>query len=90
MAFLLPDNQGSVTTTSVIRLASRFSAAIPQEAHDALEEETLDYMLLPSIALPSINREEGKPIKSEEVCVYWQQIGRMTIPDGTARFPNLS
>ena len=32
----------------------------------------------------------GQPIKSEEVCAYWQHIGRMTTLDGAARFPNLS
>ena len=51
VAFLLPDKQGSFTTASVDRLAGRFSAAVPQEALDALEEEILDYILLPPSAL---------------------------------------
>lgn len=84
MAFVLLENQNSVTTDSVLRLATRFSVAIPQEACDALEEETLDYMLLPS----SVVCEEGEPTKSAELCAYWQQIGRMTTLDGTARFLN--
>ena len=74
----------------VVRLAARFPAAVPQETHDALEEEALDYILLPSSALPSVAREEDKPIKNEEVCAYWEQIGRMTTPNGSIRFPNLS
>ena len=44
----------------------------------------------PPSTLPPVTCEEGKPIKSEELCAYWQQIGSMTTPDGTARFPNLS
>jgi hypothetical protein len=90
VAFLLPNYQDKVTTASIVRLAQRFSAAVPPEVHDALEEETLDYMLFPSSGLPCVTCEEGNKIKSEEVCAYWQQIGRMTTPDGIARFPNLS
>ena len=91
MVFLLPDKQNSsVTTASVIRLALRFPAALSQDAHDALKEKTLDYMLLPSSSLPSVVCDEGKPLRSEELCSYWQQIGRMTNPDGTARFPHLT
>ena len=89
VVFLLPGHQDNVTTFSVPHL-TRFSAAVPQEAHEALEEETLDYMLLPSSVLPSVVNEEGKPIKSDEVCAYWKQIGMMTTPDGSARFRNLS
>ena len=89
VAFLLPDKRGSVTTASVDRLAGRFSAAVPQEALDALEEEILDYILLPPSALPS-TQEEGKPVSNEDLCAYWQQIGRMTNPDSSIRFPNLS
>ena len=91
VAFLLPNKKDSVTPAIVVRLAARFSAALQQEAHDALEEETLDYILLPSSTLPSVVQgSEGQPIKSEEVCAYWQHIGRMTTLDGAARFPNLS
>ncbi len=71
VAFVLPDNRDNVTTASIVCLAVRFSDAVPEEAHDAIEEETLDYMLLPS---PSVVREEGKPIKSEEmICSYWER-----------------
>ena len=90
VAFLLPENQGSATTATVLRLEARISAAIPLEAYDTIEEETLDYMLLPSSALPSVHREEGKPTKSTELCVYWQQVGGMTTLGGGPRFHNLS
>ena len=78
VAFLLPDHHDNVTAASILRLAQRFPSALPQEVHDALEEETLDYMLAPPSTLPPVICEEGKPIKSEELCAYWQQIGSMT------------
>ena len=87
ISFLLPENQGSLAAAPVLRLAARFQAAVPDEACDALEEELLDYMLLPSTNLPSVDREEGKPTQSAQLCVYWQEIGRMSTVTGTARFP---
>ena len=42
VAFLLPDHHDNVTAASILRLAQRFPSALPQEVHDALEEETLD------------------------------------------------
>ena len=55
-----------------------------------LEEELLDYMLLPSTNLPSVDREEGKPTQSAQLCVFWQEVGKMSTVSGTARFPNLT
>ena len=90
VSFLLPENQGSLTAAPVLRLAARFPAAVPEEACDALEEEILDYMLLPPTSLPSVGHEENKPTQSAELRVYWQEIGRMSTVGGTARFPNLT
>ena len=63
---------------------------MPEEACDALEEEILDYMLLPPTSLPSVSHQENKPTQSAELCVYWQEIGRMSTVAGSARFPNLT
>ena len=90
ISFLLPENQGSLAAAPVLRLAARFQAAVPEEACDALEEELLDYMLLPSTNHPSVDREESKPTQSAQLCVYWQEIGRMSTVTGTATFPNLT
>ena len=91
VAFLLPQNQDKVTTALILRLASRFSAATPTDCLDALEEETLDYILLPSSSLPSpVGNDNGQQCTSDELCAYWQQIGKMTTLGGAARFPNLS
>ena len=55
MSFLLPENQEDLAAAPVLRLAARFPAAV-SEACDALEEELLDYTLLPSTDLPSVER----------------------------------
>ena len=91
VAFLLPQNQDKVTTALILRLACRFSAATPPDCLDALEEETLDYILLPSSSLPSpVGNDNSEQSKNDELCAYWQQIGKMTTLGSTARFPNLS
>ena len=90
VAFLLPENQQSLTVAPVLRLAMRFPAAVPVEACDALEEELLDYMLLPSSDLPVVDREEDKPTQSSELCFFWQEVGKMSTVSGTTRFPHLT
>ena len=55
VAFLLPQNQDKVVT-ALILLASIFSAATP-DCLDALEEETLDHILLPSSSLTFSSRQ---------------------------------
>ena len=87
IAFLLPNKHDNVTTAPVLRLARRFSVAVPPEALDAIEEETLDYMLLPPSSLPSIVHEADK---NEDLCGYWQQIGKIVKADGSVRFPHLT
>lgn len=62
----LPENR-DVTTALILRLAGRFSAATPPDCLDALEEETLDYILLPSSSLPSVGCENGEQSKSDEL-----------------------
>ena len=90
VSFLLPENQGCLAAAAVLRLAARFPAAVPEEACDALEEELLDYTLLPSTDLPSVEHEEGKPTQTAELCEFWQQIAKMSTVSGAARFPNLT
>lgn len=90
VAFLQPENQESLTVAPVLRLAARFPAAVPVEACDALEEELLDYMLLPSTDLPVVNREEGKPTQSPELCLYWHEVGKISTLSGATRFPHLT
>ena len=90
VAFLLPENQDKVTTTLILRLAGRFTAATRRDCLDALEE-TLDYILLPSSSLPSVRCEnDEEQSKNDELCAYWTQFGKMSTLMGTARFPNLS
>ena len=90
VAFLLPENRDKVTTALVLRLARRFSAATPHDCRDELEEEALDYILLPQSSLPTSGSESVEQSKSDEVCTYWTQVGKMTTLMGTVRFPNLS
>ena len=81
VAFLLPNNRPSVSVSSMLRLAARFSASL-EESDMELEEETLDYILLPSHSLPAEDEEiEGRP-DSDRLCVYWNHIGRMTTLHG--------
>lgn len=87
VSLLLPENQESLAAAAVLCLAARFPAA---EACDVLEEELLDYTLLPATDLPSVEREEGKPMQAAELCHFWQQIGKMSTISGAARFPNLT
>ena len=77
VAILMPENQASVDVAAVFRMAERFPAAVCQGSLDALEEEVSDYKLSPPSAIPSVHREPGKPTKSAELCVYWQEMGRM-------------
>ena len=70
MSFLLPDNQENLPAAPVLRLAASFPAAVSEEACDALEEELLEYTLLPSTDLPSVERTDGKPTQSAELCVF--------------------
>ena len=88
--FLCLKNQASVDVAAVFRMAERFPAAVCQGSLDALEEEVLDYKLSPPSAIPSVHKEPGKPSKSAELCVYWQEIGRMKTLCGTPRFPNFT
>ena len=90
LGVLMPENQDSITVDSVLRLAAHFPAAVPEESFDTLEEEALDYILTPSSTMPSVRKEEGKPTQSVDMCVYWQEIGRMKTLEGRPRFPNLT
>ncbi len=72
-----------MTVTAVLRLATRFPAAISEDQFDALEEEVLDYVLSSSNTIPSVPRAEGKPTN---LCAYWQELGQM---QGENRFPVL-
>ena len=65
----MPENRTSVDAIAVIRLAQQFSAAVSQEAYDALQEP-LDYKLGTPSKLPSVNKEDDKPTKSAELCAY--------------------
>ena len=87
---MLPENQGSLAAAPVLHLTARFQAAVPEDACDAVEEELLDYILFPSTTLPSVDHEEGKPIQSAQLCVFWQEVGRMSTVAGTAMLPNLT
>jgi len=70
-------------------MAEHFPAAVCVGSLDALEE-VLDYKPSPSSAIPSVRSEPGKPTKSAELCVCWQEIGRMKTLCGTPRFPNFT
>ena len=50
----------------------------------------LDYKLSQRSAMPSVDREAGKPNKSAFLCSYWQQVGQMKTLHGVARFPQLT
>ena len=63
VSFLFLENQGSLATAPVLCLAAHFKVAEPEEACDALWENWLDYILLPSTNLPG-DREEGKPTQN--------------------------
>ena len=89
VANLLPENRSKVTGAAVLRLARRFPAALSEDKFDNLEEEVLDYVLASSAEMPSVNRDDGKPTKSEELCTYWQEIGNMKTLQGENRFPCL-
>ena len=79
-----------MSVSSVLCLASRFPACLEESGVEALEGETLDYILLPSHSLPAEDEEsEGRP-DSNRLCIYWNHIGRMTTLSGSLRFPNLS
>ena len=70
-----------------MRLAKRFSTAVPPESYDVLEEEVLDYKLSPPSDFPDIDKE-GK--EDHKLCFYWQSVSEMKTLCGTTRFPNLS
>ena len=94
VANLLPENRSRVTGAAVLRLARWFPAALSEDKFDDLEEEVLDYGVLEywmasSAEMPSVNRDDGKPTKSEELCTYWQEIGNMKTLQGENRFPCL-
>ena len=44
----MPENKDKLATSSVLRLANMFSAAVPEEEIDKSEEEIMDYILTPS------------------------------------------
>ena len=84
IGILLPENRDIIRPQTALRLARRFAMTVPMPAHDSLEEEVLDYSLAPITTLPQV--EEGQ----DQLCQYWQAIGRMKCVDGTHRFPNLA
>ena len=89
VAILLPDNRCSLTSNAVLRLASRFPAAVPYDSCDALEEEVLDYRLTPLSNFPEIIRE-CRSASADDLCTFWQAIGEMKTLGGAIRFSNLS
>ena len=90
LSILMPENKDKLATSSVLRLASRFSIAVPEDEIDNLEEEVMDYVLTPSSLLPSVVIEEGKPTENTELCSYWQGMANMKTINGIIRFPLLT
>lgn len=94
VAIFLSKSKGSVTWNQVCRLAQRFTAAVPQQHIDALEEEMLDYKLAPVSSLPSCELNHDGVASSSavvmELCSYWDEIGRTKTLDGKPRFPYLA
>jgi hypothetical protein len=85
----MPENKDIISEDSVLRLAARFPSVVSEEAYDALEEEVMDYLLTPTAHLPSVNRVDGNPTGSEDLCTYWQKMGTLETIEGNFRFPNL-
>lgn len=90
LSVLMPEHQTNISVAAVLRLAEHFPSAVPENAVDQLEEEVLDYTLMSPETLPTVHKETGKLTKSEELCTYWQSVGKLMTMDGNARFPNLT
>ena len=86
---LLPENRCNLSSTAVMRLARRFSTAVPSELFDVLQEEVLDYKLSPQSDFPNVDKEGKERHEDYELCSYWQSVGEMKTLCGTTRFPNL-
>ena len=52
------------------------------DAVDHLEEEVLDYTLMSAEELPATSTEATNSARNEELCSYWQGIGKLTTLDG--------
>ena len=85
----MPENNDKLATSSVLCLANRFSADVPEKEINKLKEEIIDYILAPSSMLPTAYIEEGKSMQSTELCSYWQGIGSIHVQNinGMTRFP---
>ena len=90
LVIVLPENQSSISSATVLRMARRFPAAVPEEELDELEHEVLDYMLMPPHQLPVVQHDNETTVNSEEICRYWHKIGSMETLDGSLRFQNLA
>ena len=73
LSILMPENR-CISVATVLRLADRFPSALPE---DHLEDELLDYTLMPAEELPATSTEASDSAKNEELCLYWQEIGRL-------------
>ncbi len=90
VTILLPENLCNLSSTAVMRLARRFSTAVPSELLDVQQEEVLDYKLSPQSDFPDVDQEGKERHEDHELCPYWQSVGEMKTLCGTTRFPNLS
>ena len=90
LSILMPENQASISTATVLRLADRFPSALPDDAVDHLEEEVLDYTLVSAEELPATSTEARNSARNKELCSYWQGIGKLTTLDGSVQFPYLA
>ena len=58
VTILLPENRCNLSSTAVMRLARRFSTAVPSELFDVLQEEVLDYKLSPQSDFPDVDKKD--------------------------------
>ena len=57
-----------MSTATIIHMATHFLAAVPQQAYDTREKESLNYVLLPTSSLLPVRQERDN---NEELSSYW-------------------